>query len=623
MNGSIRWRIALAGAFLVSTLPSIQISAETGAEPAAVEEEIVVTAHRAETPADQVGSTVTVLHAEDLETLAASDVGEALRLVPGVEISRTGGLGQVTSAFVRGGSSSQTLVLLDGVRLNSATSGAYDFADLTLDDVERIEIVRGPQSTLYGSEAVAGVIQIFTRPGRPGFHGSAAAEAGEGSYQRLRAGIDGGDERLDWRLSAADDAIDATSAADERRGNREADAHDNTTFTGRLGWRLGATEKAPRLDVDVRRLDGMTELDGFAFPQGPVDDLDATIERRATYGRAALNASFGSRWRQSFEVGVADDDLAGKDPTDPFNVFAIDSRNLTFGTQGDLDLDVHRLSFGVAREERRGGSAGAFDEEVEVDAAYLQDLWSLGERVHLTVGARRDDHSAFGGETTWRAALAWQAGAEGRLHASAGTGFKAPTLNDLYYPFFGNPNLQPERSEAFDIGFSQAWQGGRWLLDVTFFDSDFEDLIAYDFVTSLPQNIASASSRGVEASLRWRAEDGRWTADLAHTWNETEDASTGQQLARRPESRSVLRVAWRPDADWTLGAVAMAIADRIDSDGAALEDYQRIDLAATWQAHPRLTPSLRVLNLLDDDSSEVGGYGAQGRVAIAGLRTAW
>lgn len=594
-------------------IPAISVLASGPDDTPDLKEEIVVTATRGETKASQVGSTVTVLEGDDLRERGFSNVAEALRSSPGLEVARSGGPGQITSVFLRGGSSSQTLVLLDGIRLNSSTTGAFDFADLSLDEVERIEIVRGPQSPLYGSEAAAGVIQILTRRGEPGLALSGLGEIGEDEHHRLRLSGGGGPDSgaFSGRFSLADESIEAASAADARRGNTEPDRHDNRTFSGSLGLALNARHN---LDFDLRYFDGDAEIDGFAFPAGPVDDLDAVLERQALIAGLAHLAQWGTSLTSETRIAISDDDLEAVDPTDPFGSYGITSRTRELGAQVVYDAGRHRFTVGASREERRGGTELTFEADVTLDGIYLQDMITLGDKATLTLGARRDDHSSFGAEETGRLALALELWRQGRLHASWGQGFKAPTLNDLFYPFFGNPDLLPERSEAFDFGLEQGFAEDRVVLDVTYFEADFEDLIAFDFVTFLPQNIADASSRGVESQLRWRSRDGALQAGVSYTWNETEDGRLGTPLARRPKGRATADVSWRKEA-WRLGAHAVAVRDRIDSDGTVLEDYDRFDVSAAY-SFGRVEPSLRLLNVTDDDTSEIGGYGTQGRTAI-------
>lgn len=596
--------------------------AEQDAETrASVSESITITANRVETPLAEVGSSVTVIGRDDIERHQWQTVADALRAVPGLDVSRSGGAGQVTSVFVRGGSSSQVLVLLDGVRLNSATTGAYDFADLTTDAVERIEVVRGPQSTLYGSEAATGVISIVTRRGdSEDVSVTGRVEGGEDDHRRLELSAGGRRGAFDYRVAVADHHTDGVSAADDRGGNPEVDAWSNTTASARLGWALGEGGEAGRLDVDVRYVDSEVEVDGFAFPAGPVDDLDARNLREQLLGSVTLQLTPTDRWTQTVQVSVSDDELRGEDPTNPFAQFVIDSRTVQAQTRSDLrfgsDARSQTLSLGLDWESREGGSVGTFSDDVEIVSIYAQDHLSLG-RFHLSLGARLDDHSQFGDETTWRVAGAYEVGSSGRLHGSWGTGFKAPTLNDLFFPGFSNPDLVPETSEGTDLGYEHRFDD-RWSLDVTAFEIDFENLIAFDFVTFLPQNIAAASSRGAELQVAYRGE--RFDVWAHHTWNETEDEATGSQLARRPENRSVVDLSWKLDENWRASTRLLAVADRIDSDGSELEDYERLDLSVEYTVAQRWHPYARVVNVLDEEYSEVGGFGTQGVTGLVGIR---
>ncbi|MDA8018768.1 MAG: TonB-dependent receptor [Thermoanaerobaculia bacterium] len=626
----LRCILAYVVLFLISFFASATgATAESAEEPSSdsvqqptVSEEITVAANRIETPIDEVGSSISVLDRSDIERHAWSTVADALRSMPGLEVSRSGGVGQLTSVFVRGGSSSQVLVLIDGVRLNSATSGAYDFSAMTTDAIERIEVVRGPQSTLYGSEAVAGVISIVTdRSESERVHVTGRVEGGDDDHHRLELSVGARRGSFDYRISLADHHTEDASAADARRGNPEVDAWSNTTATARFGWALGGGEMG-RFDVDLRHVDSDVEIDGFSFSEGAVDDLDARNLRTARIGSVTLELTPTDRWTQTVRLGVSDDELQGEDPTNPFGNFIVESETLQASTRTDLRLEAqnvdHTLSFGAEWESRDGGSVGSFSDEAEIASFYLQDRLSVG-RLHLTLGARYDDHDQFGDETTWRAAAALGVGTSGRLRASWGTGFKAPTLNDLFFPGFGNPDLVPETSEGFDLGYEHRF-GDRWRLDLTGFDLDFENLIAFDFATFLPQNIASASSTGVEVQVAYEGERSRLVAH--HTWNETEDEATGSQLARRPEHRSVMDLSWRVTDSWNVATRLVAVADRIDSDGSELEDYERLDLTVEYAVTERWRPYVRLINVLDEEYSEVGGFGTQGATALVGLRLA-
>lgn len=587
---------------------------------ATVRDQIVVSAHRLEVPRREVGSSVTVLDREQIERRDKTTVLELLRTVPGVEVSQGGGPGKAASVFLRGGNSSHTLVLLDGVRVNGTTVGAFDFADLTTDNLERIEVLRGPQSPLYGSEALGGVISITTRRGEGNLGVRAAAEAGSHDLRRGRLQLDGDAGAFDYSFAAADLSTDGVSAASEARGNREDDPYDNTTLSSRLGLAFAGDGRA---DLALRYTEGDTAIDGFAFPGGPVDDPDRRQRREAWTASLRVEKDLAPRWTQTVRLGAADEDLVGEDPGDPFSNFQIASRLTEAFTQADLSLSPSNvLTVGAGVEERRGENAGSFDESVTLRSAFVQDHASFGERTYLTVGLRRDDHSEFGSETTYRAAVSALAGAGTRFHGSWGTGFRAPSLNELYFPFAGNPELAPETSRGFDLGVEQTLSGGRWLVDLTWFDNRFDDLIVFDLSTFTFGNVAEASSRGVEAVVTWAPREG-WTAVASHTWTDSEDRATGEPLARRPEHRTTLTLDFEPTAALSGSLALAAVRDRIDSDGSPMDDYERLDLSLAYRLPAGLSCTLRLENLLDQDYEEINGFTSPGWTAALGVAYAW
>ena len=601
-------------------------SAVAQSSQAHLSDQITVTADRIERPKDDVGSSVTVLTADQIELRRKTTVAELLRTVPGLEVVRGGGFGQVTSVFVRGGSSSHALVLVDGVRVNAATTGAFDFADLTADQVERIEIVRGPQSTLYGSEAVAGVISITTRRGSKERRFDVLAEGGELGSRRFSVSASGATERFDYTVGLTDQETDGVSAAalaaDGLNRAVETDHHENTTATGRLGVRLGENG---RLDLSVRAFDAATGNDGFDFTSFAwVDDPNRVQEREGVIASVRFEKSFGKRVRQSVTVGWNDDELRGIDPDDPFSNFTIESQRRELTAQTDVHFDCGDsgssgvLTFGFSTEDRDGASVGFFDESVTIHSVFVQNVWSPNDRFHLTLGGRYDDHSTFGGETTWRTAASWDVALATRLHASYGTGFKAPTLNDLFFPFFSNPDLDPETSRGFDAGIEQGF-GDAFTVDLTWFDTDYEDLIVVvDFTTFKPENLAKANAQGVELALGWHP-GATWDVEASYTWMDTEDLTSGLPLPRRPEGRGVLELFFKPTERLRGVATVLAVRDRFDVGGVAMDDYERVDLVVHYRVSERWEPYIKVENLFDEDYQEVPGFLTPGSVAVVGL----
>lgn len=578
-------------------------------------EEIVVTANRVPSEAETVGSSVTVIGREEIERRHQSTVLDLLRTVPGLEVSQSGGPGTVASVFIRGANSNHTLVLVDGVRVTN-TSGGFDFSALRADNVERIEVLRGPQSTLYGSEAIGGVVSITTRQGRTGFHAELDARAGSHDTREGRISLDGGTSRLDYSLVVADRQTDGVSAASESRGNTEEDPYSDLSASARLGANVLGDG---RIDLVLRRVEAEGDLDGFTFGVGPTDDLDYDQERELSVGSLQFSKPLTSWWNLRLHLNTSEDEIRATDPTDVFNAYDIRSRLREVGTQSDLTLGSHILTVGAASERREGENLGSYDRSLDVDSYYLQDQWSWNDRLFLTAGARHDRYSRFGDETTGRVTASYLWPNAWKIHGSYGTGFRGPSFDELFFPFIGNPELRPETSRGADLGLERTFRNGAVVTGLTLFSNRYEDLISYDFANFTFGNIREADSDGVEATLRVQPR-----ADLeiqsSYTWNETEDRDTGLPLARRPKHRLTLLTAFEPTERLRGTASLVAVDDRIDSDNTEMDSAERVDLSLEYRLLSWLQPYVVVQNLLDDDTEEVPGYTSWGRSAFLGIR---
>ncbi len=588
---------------------------EETVEETVVEETVVVSANRDEVPAEQVGSSVTVVGQDEVERRNPLLLLDLLRTIPGVEITQSGGPGQAASVRVRGGSAAQTLVVVDGIRLNTVNNGDVDFAHIVAVDLERIEVLRGPQAT-YGSEAMSGVISLTTRRGRSGFHPHGSVEAGTHEHLRSSLGLGGATERVDYRASASAFSTDAVSQISAQRGGVETDPYDNRTLTARLG--LAPDERA-RVDLSVRDTSGDTSLDGFGL-----EDTNAGATTDTTSIAFSAQNQFSETWNQTVRLGNTQTTLLGTDPDTTFNNYDIRSQSLSVETQADLALSPkHLLNAGVSHERREGANLGSFDRRAQLDAIYLQDQFSPFDTTHLTAAVRHDDHSVLGGETSFRVTASQRLGRghsaaqAPRLRASYGTAFRAPNFNELYFPFAGDATLRPETSRGWDVGWTQPL-GSRASLDLAVFSIEFDHLIQFDLSSFRFASIASASSSGVETALRYRVTGAsEWV--FTHTINDTLDRDTRTQLARRPRNRTSLVVQWWSSERFSAALSAFAVSGRIDATGLPMDDYERVDLGLRLKVRPWLAPFVRIENVFDRGYEEVPGFTTPGTVAIVGV----
>ncbi len=580
---------------------------------------IVVTANRIPTERNEIGSSATVVSRETIERKKHKTVLEVLRNVPGLEVSQIGGPGRTTGVLIRGNESDHTLVLIDGVRVNDNTSGQFDFANLKTDNIERIEIIRGPQSVLYGAEAVGGVIQIFTKTGRKGVHASASAEAGSHGTQGYSATVELGTEVARNSTTISYLRTDGISAATSSRGNQEEDFYDSLNFSSRNSLFFLEDGQA---DIVVGFSSSTTELDGFDFELGPVDDPNAEQDTDSLNASLRVQKPLTEWITPRIEIGFFDNDTRGSDPDTPFNNFTIDSQTLSTTTQADLFPEFlgGPTTLGYVFESREGVNTGNYDETREVHSTFLQKRFSFDEWLFLTTGVRYDNDSEFGEEVTYRTTLAVLLEESGsRVHTSYGTGFKPPSFNELYFPDFGNPELDAETSWGYDIGLEQALVPEVASFDITFFHNKVDDLIAFDSSTFTAANIDEAESLGVETEVRIQPLEMLET-NFNYTYTDSEDKKTGAVLARRPRHRASADVVVRVGelSDVTLSG--LLVNSRRDSDGAQMDDYHRFDLTGRYLFNEHIRPYVRIENLFDETYEEIPGYGTLGFSVYAGVQ---
>lgn len=578
-------------------------------------ERIVISPYRRQGSVSQSGSAISVIDAETIDRTQSQTVVELLRRVPGVQVVQAGGSGTTATVFLRGAESDQTLVLIDGVRVNTVADGSFDFADLRVENIERIEVLKGPQSVLYGSDALGGVISIFTNRAHEG--GGAALKAEGGSYSSQNYSVSGAvhDDQLASSTTLSYQSTHGISAAAPRLGNKEADGYENITLSSSNEMQLGSEWKGT---LNWRFQRGDTQLDGFDFVKGPTDDLNYTQRHVLMTGQASFTRTTGIV-RPGLMLAYMYDQLNGYDPDTAYNSYNI--RNGSLSPTLQIDIVPNDWSFttiGTTFDSRSAVNPGNFDRTRSVFGSFLNQQFDFSKYLSISGGVRYDHYSDFGDQVTYRTTISSSIDeVSSRLHTSFGTGFKAPTFNELYFPQFGNPNLSPEKNRGFDVGVETTLLGGDVVNDLTFFRSDYTDLISFNTTDFTAANIESSLARGFEESLEVNVSRAV-TLTFGYTYTDSRNNGTGSMLPRRPLHRFTTGVVIKPVDDLTIDLLYLMVKDRIDSDLKKMDDYDRVNATIRYTGGP-VNPYIRVVNLFDTRYEEVTGYGTPGLSVYGGI----
>lgn len=618
--------------------------------PPPLRHDVVVTADRVETPEREIGSSITVITSEDLVRTRRTSVLEALRDVLGLTAFQNGGPGAAASVSIRGAASEHTLVLLDGLELNDPInpSRSFDLAHLPVSDVERIEVLRGPQSPLYGSDAMGGVIHIITRTGRGRPRLSAGAEAGSLGSIAGDLALRGSGGRADYSVALHHARTAGVSAASAiYPGNVEKDGTRNLTLSANLGLAVGARS---RLSAALRATQARTEIDNFGGPGG--DDPNNVQDHASSLARLQFrDLSPGGLWEKLLSVSYfrsGRDYLNHPDAAHPLESEESSYRSalVKIDWQNNLFLrPAHTLTAGLELEQEEGRSDyaaetawGPAESRFPATRAgsagfYVLDRWGLGDRLFVSMGLRADRHSRSGPAVTFRVAPAWLVRSTAtKIRAALGTGFKSPSLYQLFAPGtswgpIGNAALRPERTTAWEAGLDQVLAGGRFVLGATYFHNAFRDLIDFDFSLGYV-NVGRARTWGFELSLEARPVDGAFFR-AAYTGLRARDASTGDELLRRPRHKFSAELGARLFGRFDLAASVLHTGRRQDRDFSAfpyptviLPGYTLLGVALSAPAGPGFDLFIRLDNILDARYEQVWGYGAPGFSLSTGLRLA-
>ncbi|MDP2832026.1 MAG: TonB-dependent vitamin B12 receptor [Pseudomonadota bacterium] len=573
-------------------------------------DEIVVTATRTARAADETLAATTVITRRDIERTQAQSVQELLAGQPGITIANNGGAGKATSVFLRGTQSGHVLVLIDGIKVGSATSGTAAFQDFPLDTIERIEIVRGPLSSLYGSEAIGGVIQIFTRKGGGDTTPSASFGLGSHGTRQAAAALTGGGKESWFNLRASHFQTDGFSVQSKQP---DADGYRNTAFTLRGGHRF---KPGSELDVHLMRADSKNEYDN-AF--GPVNEINEAESTQLVLG-ASLKHRVNDFWNTRLAAGQS------RDESDAFKngVYSstFNTRRNTLSWQNDLDLGSRRqLTLGADYQEDKVESSTAYTVSSRDNTGVFAQLLAGAGAHDFKLSLRHDDNSQFGVSNTGNAAWGMNLGAGMHASLSYGTAFKAPTFNQLYYPssafYQSNPNLVPEKSRSFEAALSGRMTGGKWSLNA--FETRIYDLIAGFTPVS---NISTARIQGLEAvaSLQLGAWDTRMNVTLQNP-EQTSGANTGKLLDRRAEQSLRLDLD-RAFGTWNLGGTFRAEGRRYDNlaNTTKLSGYGLVDLRAETRLSKDWQLQAKLENLFDKAYETAATYNQPGRGIYLTLR---
>lgn len=631
-------RLPLSHCLLATALIASPLLAQTTAQeeaPQPQKQKVIVTATRIDTPQSQVGSSTTVIESQQIENRQDQDLADVLQHVPGVHVRRTGGLGSQATVFIRGAESDHTLLLLDGIKLHDivAPGGIPTFDHITTTGLDRVEVLRGPQSTLYGTEAIGGVVSATTKRGSGDLTGSYSVETGsyETTTQKLHVG--GGNDLFNYSISAV--RIDAdlySSAAD----NGESDPYRNTSFHSLFGI-TPCDEFA--LDLVFHYIKADVEFDN----NGAFDDYDQTeyeqyafkIEPQFFLFDGMLESKVGitlnktSRLTEGVNFTVAN---SGFDYTFLPNGF--DGRTWEVDWQNTLYIgETNTLVFGItyADEEGTYSDPGVVDQTYSTHSynLYVQDQLHITDTLTVGGGLRYIDHDQFGDDVTYQGWVAYELPTRTILRASVGTGYKAPSIADFFdaNSFVNNPNLKPEESIGWDIGLEQPLLDDKITVGATFFQNTIDNMIFYDNTAFIVTNIGKARTQGVESFIQFKPADDL-IATLNYTYTDSEviepqgtfGPQQGQRLWRRPlHSYSFDLTKQFLDNKAQVTLTLLGATERDDSGGKA-DSYVVVNLAGSYKIRENIEVFGRVENIFNQQYQDLYGYNTADASAYAGVK---
>jgi vitamin B12 transporter len=602
----------LLAAFLCAVTPLAYAASNN--EPLEI---LVTTGTRIEQPLSQSLTDTTVITAQDIRNSQAPDVLTVLKDVAGLEVAQSGGVGQQSSLFMRGTNSDHVLVLVDGVRVDSVSTGTTALDQLMLDQIDHIEVVRGNASSLYGSSAIGGVIQIFTKHGmgKPFF--KASAGAGSLNTQRGSVGFGGQSGATNFNIQASRFKTDGVSAINPvilPGANPDRDGYNNTSYSANVRQ---AFNPGNSISVSALRSHGNTQFDNpFNLA---VTDTNTSVSNLGKFSLASdnrLNEIWQSKLQWSESVDDTKNYLNGQPDTGNGYYYQTTNRQLTW--QNNLTLEANaNVVLGAEKLIQQLASDTVYTNTQRTDNSFFGGYVGNYGAHQMQVNLRQDQYSDFGSANTGLLGYGYKLSASWRATASYSTAFRAPTFNDLYYPlsfgYQGNPNLQPERSHNTEAGMH--YGAGRQHIDLVYFNNEITNLIACNTLCSTVINIDKARISGTE--LIYSGQFDNTGAKASLTSQNPRDASTGTQLSRRSRLFGNLGISERLGA-WQFGGEWLYSGTRVDA-GHTLAAYNVFNLIASFAFSQEVKLMLRADNLTNQNNSSIYGYNALGRTLFASV----
>jgi len=593
--------VLYAGLLCVVPLPFNFVNAQSTLDS------IVVTPTRTARTVDETIAPVTVITRDDIDSTGATSLPDVLRAAAGIEMSSNGAYGKATGLFIRGTETDHVLVLVDGVKLYSATLGRTSVELIPVDQIDRIEVVRGPRASLYGAEALGGVIHIFTRRDQSESGTRLSVGYGSDSSSDISAGFSGASANTRYHLNVNRFDTDGIDITDEAQ--LDEDGYENTSISGSVNF---IVNEETGFGFDLLHAAGETAFDNTFDTPDAIHDSD--------FGQLVVSARANfqptSTWSSELRLSNSKEDRDSFRNDEFENRF--DTNRTELSWQNDILIgETHLLTAGVDYSDDEVESTTVFDIDSRDNTGVYMQWQGDYDRQGIVAAIRYDDNEQFGGQSNGSIDYRFDINPSLRFRIGAGTGFKAPSFNELYFPDFGNADLEVEQAESYEIGLQGDLAGGLW--SATWFDSEIDNLIAFDNATFLPVNIARAEISGLE--LDYRAELAGWTLSTGLNLLRPEDADTGNRLIRRAETD--LRISLARDLGPVRAGISAIYTGKRFEDAAneqALDSFALVNLNGRWNMNDTVGVELNVENLFDEDYETAAGFNERGRTFFIRLR---